>query len=90
MEIKFRRKTILGNEWVFGSLLKIPAPPACFGKSYDKYYIQFPDPKYMPDWGMPYAMVQEEIRPRTIEQYTGLHDRDDKEIYERKYNRIFL
>lgn len=82
-EIKFRGKMVPENEWIFGTILRIPAPPVCFGKSEsDKYYIQFPDPRYMPDWNMPYRMVQGEVNPDTIGQYTGLDDKNEREIYE--------
>lgn len=49
--IKFRGKMIPENEWIFRTI---------------KYYIQFPDPRYMPDWNMPYKMVQGEVNSDTI------------------------
>ena len=81
--IKFRGKIIPEQEWIYGTLLKIPAPPTCLGKKgKDKYYIQFPDPNYMPDWNMSYRMVQGQVENETIGQFTGLYDKNETEIYE--------
>lgn len=82
-DIKFRGKIKDKEDWVYGTLLIIPAPPTCIGeKKPDAYFIQFPNPRYMPDWNMPYNMVQAEVEPKTVGQYTGLHDKNGKEIYE--------
>ena len=74
--------------WIYGSFLRIPAPPVCFGeKGADECYIIFADPTYMPDWNMPYKMLQGKVILETVGQYTGLHDKNNVEIYERGHSK---
>ena len=82
-EYKFRGKEVDTGKWVYGGLFKEPAPPQCFEKTLeDKYWIVYPNPRYMPDWNLPYQMIRTDVDKETIGQYTGLKDRNMKEIYE--------
>lgn len=81
--IKFRGKSIETNEWVHGFYYEVPAPLKCVGKREEpKGYIIKERPNSVNDWGMLIPMVAIEVDRNTICQFTGMVDKDNKEIYE--------
>lgn len=67
--IKFRGKTVNNGEWVEGNLLSIN----------NHYEIGWQESSTYEEEG---GWYQEEVQSDTIGQFTGLHDKDGKEIYE--------
>jgi hypothetical protein len=82
-EIKFRGKDANTGEWRHGDFYRIPAPPQCMGEPEPpKCYIVFENPRTLADWGMPRQMVQSDVIPSTVGQYTGEKDKNGKDVYE--------
>lgn len=81
--IKFRGKSIETNEWVHGFYYEVPAPLKCVGKREEsKGYIIKERPNSVNDWGMLIPMVAIEVDRKTVGQYIGINDLENKEIYE--------
>lgn len=84
-EILFKAKRIDNGEWVEGYYYKISETTYCFKEDYERK--QVPEHHYilqerMTDWGLPNQMVQIEIDPKTLCQFTGLCDKNGKKIWE--------
>ena len=84
-EILFKAKRIDNGEWVEGHYYKMSETTYCFKEDYERkpvsehhYILQ----ERMTDWGLPNQIVQIEIDPETLCQFTGLYDKNGKRIWE--------
>lgn len=68
---KFRGKRIDNGEWIYGSLVVETYPDFC------NYFIRTKDEE---DWTSRYKDVP--VDKNTLGQFTGLYDKNNKEIYE--------
>lgn len=83
-EILFKAKRVDNGEWVEGYYYKMSETTYCLKEDYERKLV--PEHHYilqerMADWGLPNQMVQIEIDPETLCQFTGMTDKNGVRIW---------
>lgn len=79
----FRAKRIDNGEWIYGGYCETPPPMQAFGElPPPRVSIYCEHPNTLSDWGMPRQMGLIDVDLATVNQCTGLKDKDGQLVFD--------